>query len=163
MNTMIGFGAGLHLVDDAAQPVLELALHAGTCLQQAEIERTQRHALQPGRHVAGREPQGEAFHHRGLADAGLAGEDRIVLPPPRQDVDDLADFAVASEDRIDLAGPRLRGQIGGELVERAGAARRHRRGVARLSRLAGRRCLHLRRFGAVGGDRREVALQQHRD
>ena len=46
---------------------------------------------------------GEAFDHRGLADAGLAGEDRIVLPPPRQDVDDLADLGIAAEDRIDLA------------------------------------------------------------
>ena len=122
---------GLHLVDHAAQPVLEFALHAGARLQQAEIERAQRDTLQRRRHVAGREPQREAFHDRGLADTGLAGEDRIVLPPPRQDVDDLADFGIAAEDRIDLPRSRLRRQVGGELVERTRTTRRHRCAIGR--------------------------------
>ena len=39
MNRMIGFGRGLHLVDDLAQPLLELALHAGAGLQQPDVER----------------------------------------------------------------------------------------------------------------------------
>ena len=34
---------GLHLVDHLAQPVLELALHAGAGLQQADVERPQAH------------------------------------------------------------------------------------------------------------------------
>ena len=38
MNRMIGFGRGLHLVDDLAQAVLELALHARAGLQQADVE-----------------------------------------------------------------------------------------------------------------------------
>ena len=42
MNRMIGLRRGLHLVDDLAQPVLELALHAGAGLQQADVERAQR-------------------------------------------------------------------------------------------------------------------------
>jgi hypothetical protein len=48
MNRMIGFGRGLHFVDDAAQAVLELALHAGAGLQQTEIERAQRHTRSAG-------------------------------------------------------------------------------------------------------------------
>ncbi len=151
-----------HLVDDTAQPVLELALHAGARLQQPKIERAQRHPLQTWRHVAGGKAHGETFDNRGLADAGLAGEDRIVLPPPRQDVDDLADLGVAAEDRIDLAGARLRRQIGGELIERAGSARRHRRAVVRGACLARHPRLRLRCLRAVGSDRCEVPLQQIR-
>ena len=49
------------------------------------------------------DPQREALDHRGLADAGLAGEDRVVLPAAHQDVDDLADLLVAADDRVDLA------------------------------------------------------------
>ena len=63
-------------------------------------------AAQRRRHVAGRDALGEALDDRGLADAGLAGEDRIVLPPPHQHVDDLADLLVAAEDRVHLAATR---------------------------------------------------------
>ena len=55
------------------------------------------------RHVAARDAQRETFHHGGLADARFAGEDRVVLPPARQDVDDLADLEIAAEHRVDLA------------------------------------------------------------
>ena len=45
-------GRRLHLVDDLAQAVLELALHARARLQQAHVERAQRHVLEHRRHVA---------------------------------------------------------------------------------------------------------------
>ena len=105
MNRMIGFGRRLDLVDDPLEPVLELALDAGAGLQQAEVERAQRDVLQRRRHVAGGDAQGEALDDGRLADAGLAGEDRVVLPAARQDVDDLADLDVAADDRVDLARP----------------------------------------------------------
>ena len=59
--------------------------------------------LQRRRHVAGDDPQREAFDDGRLADAGLAGQDRVVLPAARQDVDDLADLGIAADDRVDLA------------------------------------------------------------
>ena len=57
-----------------------------------------------GGHVARRDAQGEALDHGRLADARLAGEDRVVLPAAGEDVDDLADLGVAAEHRVDLAG-----------------------------------------------------------
>src|ERR1051325_8250174 len=48
-------------------------------------------------------PQGDPPDHRRLADAGLAGQDRVVLPPPGEDVDHLADLPVAADHRVDLA------------------------------------------------------------
>ena len=81
------------------------------------------HAAQRRRHVAGRDALGKALDHRGLADAGLAGEDRVVLPPPHQHVDDLADLLVAAEDRVHLAGRGLGGEVLREAVERGRALR----------------------------------------
>ena len=104
-------------------------------------------SLQHRRHVALGEAQREALDDRGLADPGLAGEDRVVLPPPHQHVDDLADLRVAADHRVDLAVPRPRGQVGGVLRQRRVAARpaprrrlgrrsRARRGRPRSSRRA---------------------------
>src|SRR5690606_37376973 len=83
--------------------------------------------------VAAGEPAGEAFHHGGLADARLAGEQWIVLPPTHQDIDDLADLLVTPRDRIDLALARALGQVDGEAPQRlllAHLGRRHGAGLA---------------------------------
>ena len=103
--------------------------------------------LQRGRHVAVGDALGEAFDHRGLADAGLADEDRVVLAPAHQDVDDLPDFVVAADDRIDLALARLRGQVDRIAFQRfslaawnaAGVGAGFRRGLAAALRRFARR------------------------
>ena len=97
-------GRGLHLVDHRAQPLLELALHRGARLHEADIEGIQPRALELRRHVARGQPLREALDDRRLADAGFARKDRVVLPAAHQDVDDLADFVVAADDGIHLAG-----------------------------------------------------------
>src|SRR5262249_8485924 len=51
----------LDLGDDTLQAVLELALDAGPCLEQAQVERAHRHVAQRRWHVAGHDAQGEAF------------------------------------------------------------------------------------------------------
>ena len=137
MNRMIGFGERLHLVDDADFSRFSNSpfTPAPACSRPRSSVRSVTSCSAGGTSPGG-DPQREALDHGGLADAGLAGEDRIVLPPPRQDIDDLADLGVAAEDRVDLARLRLRGQVGGELVERAAAARRHRRAVAAGAGLA---------------------------
>src|SRR5216683_1976029 len=60
---------------------------------------------------------------RSLADARLAGEDRVILPPAHQDIDQLADLVIAAENRIHLAGSRLCGKILRKPIERCGALR----------------------------------------
>ena len=61
---------------------------------------------------------GEALDDGRLTDARLAGQDRVVLPPPHQDIDHLPDFLVAADDRIDLAIARLLGHVDGKLRQR---------------------------------------------
>ena len=98
----------------------------------------------------GGDAQREALDDRRLADARLAGEDRVVLPAAGEDVDDLADLGVAAEDRVDLARLGPLGQVDGELVERRRLARRPGRagrGLAGTPALRGRGAFVLARAG----------------
>ncbi len=125
----------LHVFDHLAQALLELALHARPGLQQADVEGAQFDVLQRRRDVAGDDAQGEAFHHRGLADAGLAGEDRVVLPAAHEDVHQLADLLVTPDDGVELAATGLLGEVHGKALERLLLAHRARRqGAAGLAR-----------------------------
>jgi hypothetical protein len=50
-------------------------------------------------HVTGDDPLGQALDHRGLADPGLADQDRVVLGPAGQHLDHPPDLGVAADDR----------------------------------------------------------------
>ena len=103
----------------------------------------QRHAAQHRRHVAVDDPLGEPLDHRGLADAGLTHQDRMVLAAAQQDVDELANLGVAPDDPVDLAAARLFGQVDREFDQRLALADRPRAGIA-----AGRRPPVRRRPGS---------------
>ena len=60
----------------------------------------------------------EAFGDRGLADAGIADVERVVLRPAAEDLHRAVDLGHAADQRIDLAGPRLLVEVDGELLER---------------------------------------------
>src|SRR4029453_14184465 len=129
-------GAGAHqrgeLVDEAddlarrlvdvlqhgLQAVLELAAVLRAGHQRADVERDQLLTLQPFGHVAGDDPLREALDDRGLADAGLADEDRVVLGAAREHLDDAANLLVAADDRVELAAAREIGEIAGVALER---------------------------------------------
>ena len=133
MKTMIGCGERLDLLDHGLQAVLELALDSGAGLQEPEVERPHGDVLQRAGNVSLGDAQREPLDDGRLPDAGLSGEDRVVLAAAREDVDDLADLEVAAEDRVDVAGPRARRQVDGVLIQRlrpAGDARRAARRVA---------------------------------
>ena len=139
----------LDLLDHRFEAVLELALDPRSGLQEAEVQRQQRHRLNLWRHVARGDAKREALRNRCLADAGLAGQDGVVLPASGQDIDDLADFRFTPENRVDLAVPGRGGKVDGELVERLGLSAAGTRGT-RLARSL-RLCL-LHSLGRIGGD-----------
>jgi len=93
----------LHLSDYRLQAILEFTLHASAGLQQREIERANRHVHQCGRHIALHDALRETFDDCRLSDTRLARQDRIVLAPSQQHVDQLADLRIAAADRIDRA------------------------------------------------------------
>src|SRR5262249_8424155 len=106
-------------------------------LQQADIQRLEAHVLQRRRDVTGRDAQRESLDYRGLSDARLSSEYRVVLAPAYEDVDELAYLLIPAHDGIDLALARFIGQIDREARQRSWLA--HLGGRERAARLAGRR------------------------
>jgi hypothetical protein len=85
------------------QPLLEVAAIARAGQQRAHVERVDGGAGQHLRHVALDDLARQALGDRGLADAGIADQQRVVLGAAAQDLDGALDLAVAADQRIDLA------------------------------------------------------------
>ena len=110
--------AVLDLLEDGLQPLLELAPELGAGDQRAEIERDDPLVLEALGDVAADDPLGETLDDGRLADPRLADEDRVVLRPAGQDLDDPADLVVPTDDGVQLARPRFAGEIAAVLLER---------------------------------------------
>ena len=138
----------LDLLEHGLEPLLELAavLRAGDHRGQVEAEHPL--ALERVGDVARDDALGEALDDRGLADAGLTDQHRVVLGTPRQHLDHPADLGVAPDDRVELALLGARGEVDGVLLERL---------VGRLGLLAG----HLP-VAADGRDRLAQRLSRRR-
>ena len=108
----------LDLLQDGLEPLLELAAELRAGDHRAEVERDDPLALQRGRDVLRDDPLREALDHRGLADAGLADQHRVVLRPAGQDLHDPADLGVAPDDRVDLAVAGGLGEVVAVLLQR---------------------------------------------
>ena len=118
------------VVEHALQALLELAAELGAGDQRAHVEREDALVLQALGHLAIDDAQREAFDDRGLADAGLADQHRVVLGAPLQHLDGAADLVVAADHRVELAVGGALGQVDRVLLER-------------LAALLGVRVLHL--------------------
>ena len=70
--------------------------------QRTHVETDDAFVLEALGHVPSDDPLGQSLDDRGLADARLTDEDRVVLGPARQDLDDAANFFVTPDDRIEL-------------------------------------------------------------
>ncbi len=97
-------GQLLELGDDRLQPLLEIAAIARAGEQRAHVERVDHRRLQHLGHVALDDLAREAFGDRGLADAGIADVERVVLRPAAEDLHRPVDLGHAADQRIDLAG-----------------------------------------------------------
>jgi len=108
----------LHLLEHGLEALLELAavLRAGE--QGADVERDHAPVAQRLGHVARDDALGEALDDRGLADARVADQHRVVLRAPREHLDHAPDLVVAADDRVELAGLGLCGEVAAELLER---------------------------------------------
>ena len=149
MNRMISPWRRMDLGQHGLEPLLELAAELGAGDHGAEIERQQLLVAQGFRHVAVDDALRQPFDDRGLADAGLADQDRVVLGAARQHLDRAADLLVAADDGVELAFARHRGQVariflqrfiavlGGGALGLAALAHRFDRRVQVLRRQAG--------------------------
>src|SRR5271157_612565 len=147
----------LDLLADRFQPVFELALYTGACLEKPEVERPDLDVSEARRHISLDNLQRETFHDSGLPDTCFSCQYRIILPAADQYVDHLPDLKVAPEHRIDLALSSLFCQVDGELVERLCSGRQ-----SSFSRSCRGRC---RRAGSLllnraGGEISQVLPQR---
>ena len=108
----------LDLGEDGLQPLLEFAAVLRPGEQRTDVERPDTLPLQALGHVAGDDPLRETLGDRGLADAGLADQHRVVLRAARENLDHAPDLLVAADDRVELALLRGLGQVAAELRER---------------------------------------------
>ena len=118
MKRMISPSLAVISCEHRLEPLLELAavLRAGD--ERADVERPDALALQPFGHVARDDPLREPLGDRGLPDAGLADQHRVVLRAAREHLDRAPDLLVAADHRVEL--PRLgeRREVAAVLLER---------------------------------------------
>ncbi len=165
----LALGGG-DLLEDRLQPLLELAAVLGPGHHGAQVEGHHPLVLEPLGHVAAHDPLGEPLGDGRLADARLADEDRVVLRPPAQDLDDPADLLVAADDRVELALACGIGQVAAVLLQglvgRLGVLATSRAGSLGSGQGLEDRLSHRcpaavsSRVAGLGGSRREDGEQQ---
>ncbi|CAM5370097.1 hypothetical protein RLIN73S_03885 [Rhodanobacter lindaniclasticus] len=111
-------GLLLQLGDHALQPLLEIAAVLGAGHQRTQVQRPDRGALKHLGHLTIDDALGQAFGQRGLAHAGLADIERVVLAPAAEHLDGALDLVGTADQRVDLAFQRQFVEVAGELVQR---------------------------------------------
>ena len=94
--------AGLDLLQHLLEALLEVAAVARAGDERAEVERVQLLLVERLGHGALDDVGGETLDDRGLADAGLADEHRVVLGAAGQHLHDPLDLLLAPDHRVEL-------------------------------------------------------------
>jgi hypothetical protein len=115
--------AGADLLEHLLQALLEVTAVAATGDERAEVEGVELLVLEGLGHLAADDVLGQALDDSGLADAGLADEDRVVLGAAGEHLHDPLDLLLAPDDRVELALAGSGGEIAAELVEHEAALR----------------------------------------
>jgi hypothetical protein len=151
--------------DDGLEALLEVAAEARAGEERARVEREHLGAGEHVRHVVVEQPCRQAFGHCGFADASLADEHGIVLPPAAEHLDGPLQLLRPADQRIEQALPGAIGEI--QTVRRKRIARGRRPFFAgpgfRLAAAAPRRRLLAGRRRLAHAVRDEVEHVEPRD
>ena len=109
----------LDFLHDLLQALFEIAAIARAGEQRAHVEREHRRPGENLRHLVRDDLAREAFGDRGLADAGIADEQGIILLPAAQNLNRAQHFRLAADQRVDAAVARLPVEIDAIGLERA--------------------------------------------
>ena len=99
----------------ALQALFEVAAILGARHQRTQVQRIDDGIQQHVGHLALDDALGQALGQRGLAHAGLAHVERIVLAPAAQHLDGTLDLVAAADQRVDPALARQLVEVAGEL------------------------------------------------
>ncbi|GAC1422895.1 MAG: hypothetical protein NVSMB62_19000 [Acidobacteriaceae bacterium] len=105
------------LLHDGLEAFFKLAAIFCSCHNERKIEREDALVGKEGWHFAVSNLLRETFDDRGLADAGFADEDGIVLGAAAEDLYHTVDLCIAADQRIKLLIHGGLGEIAGELGE----------------------------------------------
>ena len=97
----------LDFLDDLFQALLEIAAIARAGEQRAHIEREDGRARENIRHFAKNDLSRQPLGDGGLADAGIADQQRIVFLAPAQHLDRAETFGLSPDQGINFAGRAL--------------------------------------------------------
>ena len=119
--------------------------------------------MQAFRHVAIDDALGQTFDDRGLADPGLADQNRVVLGAARQHLDGATNLFIATDHRIDLALAGSLSEVARIFLERViGVLGRRTIGGAALAQRLDRGVEVLRRYPRAREDLAGFGIFFHR-
>ena len=113
----MAFGCCLQLLHHRLQPLLEVAAIPRAGEQRPHVEREDRGLGEHRRRLAVDDLAREPFRDRGLADAGVADQQRVVLPPPAEHLDAPLDLQVTADQRIHVPPACLFVQVDAVLLQ----------------------------------------------
>ena len=125
-DDVVGFG---RLLDHVLEALLKLTAILGTRNEARQVERPDVLVHKVLGHVAGSDLLCQALDDGRLAHAGVTQDKRVVLGAARKNLHHALDFLFAANHGIELGVARLLREVGGELLERVGAAPLLLRGV----------------------------------
>ena len=125
-----------HLVDDALESLLKLALILRSGNQRPHVKGVKLLVPKVLRHIAPHDTAGKALGDGGLADARLTDQDRVILRPAAEYLQHTPYLIVPTDHRVELALASRRHEIGRVLIE--GVVGLLRGGGVRLGPLAKR-------------------------
>ena len=125
-DDVVGLGG---LLDHVLEALLKLTAILGARNEARQVERPDVLVHEVLGHVAGSDLLRQALDDGRLAHAGIAQDKRVVLGAARKDLHHALDFLFAANHGIELAVARLLREVGGELLERVGAAPLLLRGI----------------------------------
>ena len=114
--------AGLDLLEHLLQALLEVTAVAAAGDECAEVEGVELLVAEGVGDVVRHDLLGEALDDRGLADARLADEHRVVLGAAAEDLHHALELALAADHRVELLLAGELGEVAAELVEDLAAA-----------------------------------------
>ena len=117
------------LLDHVLEALLKLTAILGARNEARQVERPDVLVHEVLGHVADSDLLRQALDDGRFAHAGIAQDKRVVLGAARKDLHHALDFLFAANHGIELAVARLLSEVGGELLERVGAAPLLLRGI----------------------------------
>ena len=118
INKENGVARGAQLFKHLLQSLFKLAAILCSSDERTHVQRDDALIKEWCRDIALHDALGEAFGNRGLPNAGLSDQRRVVLRATRENLDHALNLALAADHRIKASGASRLGEVNAERVKR---------------------------------------------